>query len=247
MSVLTFNQRLVHTHVLTDSGDPRTDRYVLVLSDHNLFHLLFLLMATTTAHSTVIEHMSHAKDDILQVKEFPHISAALPSNPPLPANIPESARNFFASVSSPAEILSSKLVSRVQGIDGDTTMYTFLTGNPVRPFPFILRFPIDSNTISRSQTYTSVGCMLYCQRHTDLNIPTPAIYAYSCVHGSEFIAMEYIDGDGLSEVWMDLPEEEKHNMASQVAAIMRTMRTKTAFSMIGGISPDGSHVHLLTV
>ena len=246
MNVLTFNQRLVQTHVLTDSGDPRTDRYVLVLSDHNLFHLLFLLMATTTAHSTVIEHMSHAKDDILQVKEFPHISAALPSNPPLPANIPESARNFFASVSSPAEFLSSKLGSRVQGIDVIEGGYNYAhilnldTGNPVRPFPFILRFPIDSNTISRSQTCTSVGCMLYCQRHTDLNIPTPAIYAYSCAHGSEFIAMEYIDGGGLSEVWMDPPEEEKHNMASQVAAIMRKMRTKTAFSVIGEISPDGS-------
>ena len=59
-------------------------------------------------------------------------------------------------------------------------------------------------------------------------------------HGSEFIAMEYIDGDTLSEVWMDLPEEEKHDMASQVAEIMRTMRTRTAFSVIGGINPDGS-------
>lgn len=52
--------------------------------------------------------------------------------------------------------------------------------------------------------------------------------------------MEYIDRDSLSDVWMDLPEEEKVNMASQVAEIMCTMRTKTAFSMIGGISPDGS-------
>jgi aminoglycoside phosphotransferase (APT) family kinase protein len=82
--------------------------------------------------------------------------------------------------------------------------------------------------------------MLYCQRHPDLNIPTPAIYAHSCTHGSEFIAMEYIEGDSLSKVWMDLPEEEKANMARQVAEIMRTMRTKTAFGVIGGISPDGS-------
>ncbi|KAI9566733.1 hypothetical protein HD554DRAFT_2114707 [Boletus coccyginus] len=82
--------------------------------------------------------------------------------------------------------------------------------------------------------------MLYCQRHPDLNIPTPAIYAYNCTYGSEFIAMEYIDGDILSDVWLDLPEEEKECMANQVAEIMRTMRTKTAFNMIGGISPDGS-------
>ena len=156
-------------------------------------------------------------------------------NPHLPANIPGSARNFFASVSTPAEILSSNLVSRIQGIDVIEGGYNYVhilnldTGEPDQPLSFILRFPIDPNTISPWQTSTSVGCMLYCQRHPDLNIPTPAIYAYSCTPGSEFIAMEYIDGDSLSDVWMDLPEEEKTNMASQVAEIMRTMRTKTAF------------------
>jgi hypothetical protein len=166
-------------------------------------------MATST-----IEHVSHAKDAILQIKEFLHLRISADSDHPLLANIPKSARNFFASISSPAEILSSKLVSRVQGIGVIEGGYNYVhilnldTGNPVQPFPFILRFPIDPNAISRSKTLTSVGCMLYCQRHTDLNIPTPAIYAYSCAHGSEFIAMEYIDGDGLSEVWMDLPEEE---------------------------------------
>ncbi|KAF8557540.1 hypothetical protein OG21DRAFT_276376 [Imleria badia] len=82
--------------------------------------------------------------------------------------------------------------------------------------------------------------MLYCQRHPELNIPTPAIYAHSCTFGSEFIAMEYIDGESLSDVWLDLPEEEKENLASRVAEMMRTMRTKTAFDEIGGISPDGS-------
>ena len=149
---------------------------------------------------------------------------------------PTSQNHFFASVSSPAEILSSKLASRVQGIDVIEGGYNYVhilnldRGNPVQPFPFILRFPIDPNTISRSKTSTSIGCMLYCQRHTDLNIPTLAIYAYSCADGSEFRAMEYIDGDGLSEVWMDLLEEEKHNMAIQIAEIMRTMRTKTTLA-----------------
>ena len=139
--------------------------------------------------------------------------------------ISPSISNFFASVSSPAKILSSNLVSRVQGIH----ILNLDTGNPDPPFPFILRFPIDPNTISRWQTSTSVGCMLYCQRRPELNIPIPAIYAYSCTHGSEF-------GDSLSKVWIDLPEEEKANMACQIADIMRTMRTKTAFGVIGGIS-----------
>ncbi|KAF8701174.1 hypothetical protein AX14_000559 [Amanita brunnescens Koide BX004] len=44
----------------------------------------------------------------------------------------------------------------------------------------------------------------------------------------------------MNEVWMDFPEEEKVNLASQVAEIIHTMRTNTAFSMIGKISPDGS-------
>jgi hypothetical protein len=199
-------------------------------------------MENPTTDSTVIEQASQG--DILQIKEFSRLHlTAPPSNPHLPANIPGSARNFFASVSSPAEILSSKLVSRVQDVIEGGYNYVHIlnldTGEPERPFLFILRFPIDQNTTPPSQTSISVGCMLYCQRHPDLNIPTPAIYAYSCTHVSEFIAMEYIYGDSLSKVWMDLLEEEKVNMASQVAEIMRTM-TKTAFSMIGGISPDGS-------
>ncbi|KAF8139023.1 hypothetical protein EV363DRAFT_1427844 [Boletus edulis] len=58
--------------------------------------------------------------------------------------------------------------------------------------------------------------MLYCQRHTELNIPTPVVYAYNCTYGSEFIATEYLDGDTLSHV------------------------TKASFRLIGGINPDGS-------
>ena len=134
----------------------------------------------------------------LWITEFSRLHLTTPpSNPHLPANVPTSARKFFASISGPSEILSSKVVSRVQGIDVIEGGYNYVhifnldTGEPDRPFLFILRFPIDPNAISRSQTSTSVGCMLYCQRHPDLDIPTPAIYAYSCTHGSEFIAMEY--------------------------------------------------------
>ena len=52
--------------------------------------------------------------------------------------------------------------------------------------------------------------------------------------------MEYIKADTLSEVWQKLPAEDKEDMVCQVAKIMRTMRTKTAFSRIGGIGPDVS-------
>ena len=194
--------------------------------------------------NTLIEYV---KEDVIQIKNLTlDQDVPPPFFPRLPANIPESARKFFASVSSPTEILSSVLVSRVEGIDVIEGGYNLVhilnldTGDSDRPLSFVLRFPIDPDTISRSQTCTSVGCMLYCQRHPELNIPTPAIYAYSCTYGSEFIAMEYIDGDILSDVWLDLPEEEKECMANQVAEIMRTMRTKTTFNMIGGINPDGS-------
>ncbi|KAI6138592.1 kinase-like domain-containing protein [Pisolithus tinctorius] len=177
-------------------------------------------------------------DHDVPLKPPPSIADAL-------TNIPDSARKFFASVSSPTEILSSKLVSRVEGIDVIEGGYNFVhilnldIGESGRPFPFVLRFPIDPDIISRWQTCTAVGCMMYCQQHPDLNIPTPAIYAYNCTYGSEFIAMEYIDGDTLNDVWLDLPEEEKQNMVNQVVEIMRTMRTKTSFKLIGGISPDG--------
>ena len=124
---------------------------------------------------------SATSSDTLHVTEFSclHLTA-LPSDTHVSANIPESARKIFASVSNPAEILFSKLVSRVQGTDVIEGGYNYVhilkldTGEPDRPFLFVLRFPIDPNTISLSQTSTSVGCMLYCQRHPDLNIPTPA-------------------------------------------------------------------------
>lgn len=178
-------------------------------------------------------------------------SKSLPSVTGSVAQIPQSASIFFASVSSPTEILSSKFVSRVEGTEVIEGGYNFVhilnleTSESGRPFPFVLRFPIDPDSISRWQTCTAVGCMLYCQRHPDLNIPTPAIYAYSCKYGSEFIAMEYIDGDSLSDVWLDLPEEEQKDVLTQVAEIMRTMRTKTSFKTIGGISPDGTSCPLV--
>ncbi|KAI6146656.1 hypothetical protein BKA82DRAFT_4154587 [Pisolithus tinctorius] len=160
-------------------------------------------------------------DHDVPLKPLPFITDSL-------TNIPSSAKKFFASVSSPTEILSSKFVSRVEGTD-------VIEGG----YNFVHILDLDTDTISRWQTCTAVGCMLYCQQHPDLNIPTPAIYAYNCTYGSEFIAMEYINGDTLNDVWLDLPEEEKQNMVNQVVEIMRTMRTKTSFKLIGGIRPDG--------
>ena len=212
--------------------------------------LLFMAnpaVLSALGQNDLVRCVNDVKDDVNQNTELPwDRDVPPPSNPCLPANIPEPARKFFASVSSPTDILSSELVSRVEGIDVIEGGYNHVhilnldTGESDPPFSFVLRFPIDPDTISRSQTRTSVGCMLFCQRRPDLNISTPAIYAHSCTYGSEFIAMEYIDGDILSDVWLDLPEEEKESMTNQVAEIMRTMRTKTAFNMIGGISPDGS-------
>ncbi|KAG6380789.1 kinase-like domain-containing protein [Boletus reticuloceps] len=203
------------------------------------------------ANLTVVGELDHDKltklpplvDDI-QINFQLSLDLDVPST--FPSSIPEPVRTFFASMSSPTDILTSKLVSRVKGTDVIEGGYNFVhilsldIGESQPPFPFVLRFPIDPDSISRSQTRTAVGCMLYCQRHPYLNIPTPTIYAYSCTHGSEFIAMEYFDGDTLSDVWLDLPDEEKEDMINQIAEIMRSMRTKTRFRMIGGIAPDGS-------
>ncbi|KAG6373874.1 kinase-like domain-containing protein [Boletus reticuloceps] len=183
------------------------------------------------------------KDDI-QVQLRALLDHDVP--PQFPPSIPEAVRTFFSSVASPTEILSSKLVSRVEGTDVIKGGYNFVhilnldIGQSHPLFPFVLRFPIDPDFISRSQTRTAVGCMLYCQRHTELNIPTPVVYAYNCTYGSEFIAMEYLDGDTLSHVWLDIPEEDRQNVINQIVEIMRSMRTKANFRVIGGISPDGS-------
>jgi tRNA A-37 threonylcarbamoyl transferase component Bud32 len=60
--------------------------------------------------------------------------------------------------------------------------------------------------------------MLYCQRNFHhLGVPTPEIYAFNTSPGSQFIAMEYSDGEGLSDVWMDLSLEAKEHLIGQVA------------------------------
>ncbi|KAG6333039.1 hypothetical protein ID866_6047 [Astraeus odoratus] len=158
-------------------------------------------------------------------------------------DIPEPAREFFSSVSNPSDILSSKLVSRIEGtqaIEGsyNTTHILNLDIGQSKRLPFVLRVPLDPENISRWQTSTFIGCMLYCQRHPELHIPTPVVYAYNLTFGSEFVAMEYIDGDTLSNVWLDLPEEEKENVVCQIVEMMKTMRA-TRFTTIGGIDPDG--------
>ncbi|KAG6371075.1 hypothetical protein JVT61DRAFT_10613 [Boletus reticuloceps] len=42
--------------------------------------------------------------------------------------------------------------------------------------------------------------------------------------------------------WMDIPEEEQLDWIDHIVEIMCSMRTKTSFPVIGGISPDGSHI-----
>ena len=105
-------------------------------------------------YNTFINLVDRAKDYILQIKELPldeDVPLAFPpSNPYLLPNIPESARVFFASVSSPTEILASNLVSRVQG---DATMYTYLTSTQTNlrgHFPLscafqLMQMPIRKN------------------------------------------------------------------------------------------------------
>ncbi|KAF8433528.1 hypothetical protein L210DRAFT_3633082, partial [Boletus edulis BED1] len=98
------------------------------------------------------------------------------------STFPPPSQNQFGFFLPPCRVplifLTSTLVSRVKGTDVIEGGYNF------------------AHTSSAStSTRTAVGCMLYCQRHPDLNLPTPTIYAYSCTHGSEFMAMEYLDGD----------------------------------------------------
>ena len=76
--------------------------------------------------------------------------------------------------------------------------------------------------------------MVYCQR------PTVAseIQAFSNTPGSEFIAMERVDGEVLSDVWMDLSLEEKERLIGEIAEVMKMMRSRK-FNVIGGVTPEG--------
>ncbi|KAF8515216.1 kinase-like domain-containing protein [Gautieria morchelliformis] len=161
------------------------------------------------------------------------------------AMLPPACAEFFASISTGDQILSSKEVSVADVVTGgyNTVSICELKVTECPSLRFILRVPIDDPdshpVLPRWQTTTAVGCMLYCRRNFhDLGIPTPEVYAFSASPGSEFIAMEYIDGEDLSDVWMDLSLEEKEHLIGQVAEVMRKMRSQR-FSVIGGISPDG--------
>ena len=147
--------------------------------------------------------------------------------------LPPASTEFFASVSSGEQVLSSSQVSVTDVITGsyNTVSICELKIVDSAPFPFVLHVPIDDPDshaiLPQWRTSTAVGCMLYCQRHFhDLGILTPAIYAFNCSPGSEFIAMEYIDGEDLSDVWMDLGLEDKGHLIGQVAEIMRKMRSR---------------------
>jgi hypothetical protein len=152
---------------------------------------------------------------------------------------------FFASISNPSQILSSGQVSTIDVITGGYNIVSICTLKLADStlFPFVLRVPSDDPEshacLPRWQTSTSVGCMLYCQRHFhELGIPTPGIYAFSDSPGLEFIAMEYVDGEALGDAWMDLSFTEKECLIGEIAEIMKRMRSRK-FSVIGGITPEG--------
>jgi hypothetical protein len=63
--------------------------------------------------------------------------------------------------------------------------------------------------------------MFYCQRHFHgLGIPTAQVYAFNGSPGSEPMATEHIDGETLSDVWMDLSSEERQCLIEEGGSVL---------------------------
>jgi hypothetical protein len=68
-----------------------------------------------------------------------------------------------------------------------------------------------------------------------LDIPVPEVYAFSSDVPDSFIAQEYIDGNPLSSSWSGYTEDEKRQVAQQIAEIIVNMG-EIRFDQIGGFS-----------
>ena len=101
--------------------------------------------------------------------------------------------------------------------------------------PFVLRLP-KGDALLPYQVVNEVNCIsMISSRCPD--IPVPAVYAYSSDLLSPFIAEEYIAGDTLSSLWNRYTEDEKRQVAQQIADIVVTMG-ETRFDYIGSFTGD---------
>ncbi|KDR66039.1 hypothetical protein GALMADRAFT_148205 [Galerina marginata CBS 339.88] len=101
--------------------------------------------------------------------------------------------------------------------------------------PFVVRLP-KGNTLLPYQVMNEVNCIsMISSRCPD--IPVPALYDFSSDVLGAFIAQEYVDGNPLSSSWNGYTEDEKQQVAQQIADIIVNMG-EIHFDQIGSFTGD---------
>ena len=101
--------------------------------------------------------------------------------------------------------------------------------------PFVLRL-LKGDALLPYQVVNEVNCISMVSSCCP-NIPVPMVYAFSSDPINPFIAEEYIAGDTLSSSWNHYNEDEKRQVAQQIADIVVTMG-ETRFDYIGSFTGD---------
>ncbi|KDR81324.1 hypothetical protein GALMADRAFT_91910 [Galerina marginata CBS 339.88] len=101
--------------------------------------------------------------------------------------------------------------------------------------PFALRLP-KGDALLPYQVMNEVNCILMISSRC-LDIPVPEVYAFSSDMPDSFIAQEYIDGVSLSSSWNGYTEDEKRQVAKQIADIIVSMG-EIRFDQIGSFAGD---------
>ena len=101
--------------------------------------------------------------------------------------------------------------------------------------PFVVRLPKE-DTLLPYQVMNEVNCIsMISSRCPD--IPVSEVYAFSADVPDSFIAQEYIDGNPLSSSWNGYTEDEKRQVAQQIADIIVNMG-EIRFDQIGSFTGD---------
>lgn len=98
---------------------------------------------------------------------------------------------------------------------------------------FVLQEPAQ-DALLPYQVENEVAFLTYIGKN-HASIPVPKVYAYETRSRTPFIAMEYIEGTTLSEVWMTYTEPEKLAIASDIADTIVDLAGIT-FGGIGGMT-----------
>lgn len=107
---------------------------------------------------------------------------------------------------------------------------------------FILRISREVPSLQPHQTRHEVACLHFLKKHVP-QIPAPNVYAWDDGRhnaGPAFIAHEFIEGQKLNLVWLDLTEEQKKVISREIASVIVDLGETRFDCGIGGLAIDAS-------